>query len=370
VVQVGDPADAIVAGADAFGATGFDRAAALRDMVDGATRTCQSTANGTYVERQGLDDYLKLGYVPAEDDLRRSNAVGSNASLVWGAAATTLEYATDDFAIAALAARLGDAATAQSFLARSQTWRNLFDPATRYIESRSATGAFLGHQPGSNAGFVEGSGTQYSWDVPHDLADLFAAMGGPTPVSQRLDVFLRRLNAGPRSDHAFLGNEPTLEVPWEYDWLGQPYKTQRAVRRALLALYRPDPGGYPGNDDLGEMSSWYVFAALGMYPEVPGTDLLALGSPLFRRAVVRLPGGDLVIDAPRAGWARPYVQRLTLNGTCLDQSWLRYSWLAAGGHLAYALSSVPDPGWASAPSSVPPSLPLAGAAGPVALCRS
>jgi putative alpha-1,2-mannosidase len=253
---------------------------------------------------------------------------------------------------------------------RSLSWRNLFDPVTRYIESRSATGAFVGHQTGSDAGFVEGSGTQYTWAIPHDLADLFAVMGGPAPVTQRLDAFLTRLNAGPRSDHGFLGNEPTLEVPWEYDWLGQPYKTQHAVRRALLALYDPDPGGYPGNDDLGEMSSWYVFGALGMYPEVPGTDLLALGSPLFRRAVVHLAGGDLVIDAPRAGRGRPYVHRLTLNRTCLNQSWLRYSWLAGGAHLVYRLSSAPDPGWASAPTSVPPSLPLTGPAGPASLCRS
>jgi predicted alpha-1,2-mannosidase len=370
-VMVGDPADPIIAGADAFGARGFDRSQALLEMVKGATRTCRSTTSAAYVERQGLGDYLRLGYVPDDDDVRSGNAgSASGPGAVWGSAATTLEYAVDDFAIAAFAARLGDAPDAGAFLLRAQNWRNLFNPATRYIQPRSGSGAFnLPYTPASDAGFVEGSAAQYVWAVPHDLNDLFQAMGGAALAARRLDAFLSRLNSGPHSDHAFLGNEPTLGAPWEYDWLGQPYKTQRAIRAALLALYHPAPRGYPGNDDLGELSSWYVFGALGMYPEIPGTDLLALGSPLFRRAVLHLARGTLVIDAPEASDRRPYVRRMTLNGTCVDQPWLRWAWLAGGGRLAYRLSVRPDPGWGSAPAALPPSLPVSDApAGPAVVC--
>src|SRR5207244_9782502 len=99
------------------------------------------------------------------------------------------------------------------------------------------------------------------------------------------------------SPHAFLGNEPNSNAPWLYDWVGQPWKTQEIMRRAILGLFKSSAGGYPGNDDLGQMSAWYVFGALGLYPAVPGTDVLALGSPLFRRATVHLRGGDLAVIA-------------------------------------------------------------------------
>jgi putative alpha-1,2-mannosidase len=127
--------------------------------------------------------------------------------------------------------------------------------------------------------------------VPQDPAGLIRKMGGPAKAAARLDGFLRELNGGPggtHTDHALLGNEPTLHVPWLYDWSGRPYRTQAAVRRALR-LYSTAPDGYPGNDDLGTLSSWYVFGALGLYPEVPGVGLLAIGSPLFGRASIAMP---------------------------------------------------------------------------------
>jgi len=354
-VMVGDSADPILAGADAFGARRFDRGEALMRMVLGATKECQSTTGGPYVERPGLSAYLRRGYVPAEENTQRGNqATATNPAAVWGSAATTLEYATDDFAIAQLAARLGDRAAARAFLARSHNWRHLFHATTGHIQQRSASGRFRPDRPASGQGFVEGSGAQYSWAVPHDLAGLFAAMGRHR-ARRRLDQFLSVLNAGPRSQHAFLGNEPTLEAPWEYDWLGAPYQTQLQVRRALLALYNPSPTGYPGNDDLGTMSSWYLFAALGLYPEIPGTDVLALGSPLFPHAVLHLARGDLTIDAPRASRQTPFVHGLTLNGRCVDQPWLRYAWLAGGGHLAFALATTPDRRWGTGPGTSPPS---------------
>ena len=135
-------------------------------------------------------------------------------------------------------------------------------------------------------------------------------MGGPTKAAARLDSFLRVLNAGgggTHTDHALLGDEPTLETPWLYDWLRRPWKTQAAVRRGLR-LYSPTPAGYPGNDDLGTLSAWYVFGALGLYPAQPGTGTLALATPLFERAEVKLAQRRrLVITAPGS---RPYVAGL------------------------------------------------------------
>ena len=365
-VMVGDPADLIISGADAFGATGYDRRAALAAMLRGADAPCQSTVAGPYVQRQGLAEYLQLGYVPEESNSPLGNVTTVlNPAGVWGSAATTLEYTAADFAIAKLAERMGDEATAERFLARAANWRKLFNPATGYIQQRSASGAFSpGYDPASDVGFVEGSGGQYTWAVPYDVAGLVAAMGGRATAAARLDAFFAQLNAGPRSDHAYLGNEPTLGTPWLYAWLGRPHKTQRIVREALLGLYDPSPKGYPGNDDLGTMSAWYVLSALGLYPAVPGTDVLTLNAPLFARARLRLAGRDLVITAPGASDATAYVHRVALRGACSPRPWLPWRDLRRGGRLAYEVAAAPRARWGRAPRAAPPSLSARSAARP------
>jgi predicted alpha-1,2-mannosidase len=356
MTMVGDSADPMLAAAAAFGAR-FDRDAALAAMVKGASEPCRS-ANAEYLERQGLPEYLRLGYLPLDADTgsRNANSLFGSPEAVWGSAATTLEYAIDDFAIARLAARLGDRATYRSFLKRAANWRRLFDSASRMIEPRYASGAFP--HPYDNlhgGGFVEGDSAQYSWMVPQDPAGLFAAMGGRGEAASRLRRFLRDLNAGPggtHSDHALLGNEPTLHTPWLFDWLGRPYRTQEAVRRGLT-LYRPAPDGYPGNDDLGTLSAWYVFGALGLYPAVPGSGVLALGSPLFRRVEIRLPHrrrATLTTTGPGL-----YIQSLRLGGRAYARPWTTYCALAAGADLAFRLGRRPDRRWGALAAAAPPS---------------
>jgi predicted alpha-1,2-mannosidase len=356
MTMVGDPADPMLAAAAAFGAR-FDRGAALAAMVRGATGVCRS-ANGEYVERQGLPEYLQLGYVPFDSDTNRRNAdsIYGDPDAVWGSAATTLEYALDDYAIARLAARTGNQSTYRTFIRRAANWRRLFDPASRMIEPRYASGAFP--QPYDNlqgGGFVEGDSAQYTWMVPQDPRGLAAAMGGRDVAVRRLRSFLRRLNAGPggtHTDHALLGNEPTLHTPWLFDWLGQPYRTQEAVRRGLT-LYRPAPAGYPGNDDLGTLSAWYVFGALGLYPELPGSDVLALASPLFRRAEIRLPHRrKAVISTSGRGI---YVQSLRLRGHPYSPPWTTYRTLAAGADLSFELGRRPNRRWGAEVGQAPPS---------------
>ncbi|MGH8539263.1 MAG: GH92 family glycosyl hydrolase [Stenotrophobium sp.] len=364
--QVGDSADAIIASSYAFGARGFDTAAALDAMIKGATQEGQSSnpasLNNAYVERPGLAFYQTLGYIPKELDAPVfSNLLPVVSSqLVWGTAATTLEYALDDFSIGQFAEALGQSARVSEVSARAGNWSHLFNAASGYIEPRSAAGVFLpGYDPASGDGFVEGNSAQYTWFVPQDMTSLITAMGGAAVAQQRLDKFFTQLNAGPTAPYAFLGNEPSLFTPWIYAWLHQPARTASVVREALTTLYDDSSTGMPGNDDLGTMSAWWVMAALGFNSGIPGTDVLLLNPPLIPHATLHLPGGDLHIDG---GGSDGYVQSLTLSGVPLDRAWLHYSEIANGGELHYTLADVPS-AWATADAAVPPSFG-AGAAAP------
>jgi predicted alpha-1,2-mannosidase len=352
-VMVGDPSDNVLASAYAFGARGFDVHGALAAMLRGARRVCHSD-NGNYTEREGLADYLRQGYVGEEHDV--SAPQPRSAERVWGPAATTLEYAVADFSVSRLALGLGRPGAAREMLRRSANWRHVFDGDLGFVVPRFSSGGWLApFDPADKRGFVEGDGAQYTWSVPHDPAGLFRALGGVDRAAARLDDFFTRLNDGPRSRYAFLGNEPSLGVPWLYDWLGRPFRTQAIVRQALLSLWSLSPGGTPGNDDGGTMSAWWVFGALGMYPAVPGTDVLALGSPLFRHARVATARGLVEIDAPGAARDAPYVQSATLGGRSWERPWVRFSELRRAGRLGFVLSSQAAPAWGSDPAMAPPS---------------
>ena len=353
-VMVGDPSDNVLAGAYAFGARRFDARGALAAMLRGARRPCHSD-NGDYTEREGLRDYLRQGYV-GEEHNGSAPQHARDPDRVWGSAATTLEYAIADFSVSRLAARLGDAGAAREMLRRSANWRQVFDADAGSMVPRFSGGRWLSpFRPGAKRGFVEGNGAQYTWLVPQDPAGLFAALGGNDRAAALLDRFFTRLNAGPLAPFAFLGNEPSLGVPWLYDWLGRPYRTQAIVRQALLSLWSLSPGGMPGNDDGGTMSAWWVFGALGLYPAVPGEDVLALGSPLFRHARLATARGLVTIDAPRAGRAAPYVRSAALGGRSWDRPWVRFSQLRRAGRLELGLSPRASRSWGSDPAAAPPS---------------
>jgi predicted alpha-1,2-mannosidase len=352
-VMVGDPSDNVLASAYAFGARRFDARGALAAMLRGARGVCHSD-NGNYTEREGLADYLRQGYVGEEHDVKAPEP--GAAERVWGPAATTLEYAVADFSVSRLATALGRPAAAREMLRRSANWRHVFDGDAGFVVPRFSSGSWLApFSPRARRGFVEGDAAQYTWFVPHDPAGLFIALGGMDRAAARLDAFFTRLNDGPRSRYAFLGNEPSLGVPWLYDWLGRPFRTQGIVRQAILSLWSLSPGGMPGNDDGGTMSAWWVFGALGMYPAVPGDDVLALGSPLFRHARLATARGLVVIDAPGAGRGAPFVQSATLGGQAWDRPWVRFSDLRRAGRLSFVLSSRPAPSWGSDPAMAPPS---------------
>jgi predicted alpha-1,2-mannosidase len=348
-VMMGDPAAPITAGFYAFGATNFDAHAALAGLVRAATdSSVRAPRTGTY-ERDALADYLKLGYVP-------ENQQGG-----YGNVSMTLEYASADFALSQFAQALGDDADSATLLRHAQNWTNLFNPETGYLQMRRRDGSWVpgfkdnvGDYDGDQA-YVEGTAAQYVWMVPFNLNGLATMMGGPEVAAKQLDVFFTRLNAGTDSQYAYLGNEPCLETPWEYCFWGRPYETQKVVGQAMTQLFSSAPHGYPGNDDLGEMSSWYVFGALGMYPELPGSDVLVLGSPLFPKAVLHLQNGDVTILGQGAAANAPYVQSLSVNGQTWNKPWIRFRDIARGGKLIYTLGTRPDTDWGINPTNAPPS---------------
>jgi predicted alpha-1,2-mannosidase len=335
-VMTGDPYHSVLASMYAFGATGFDAKAALASMVKGATTVQRSTAR--YVERPGLADYLKLGHLP-------------------GDVSTTLEYTTADFGVAALAGRLGEHSTQAAFMKRAQKWQTLFNPSNGWIQPRNRDGSFVTpFDPADSSLYVEGNGAQYHWMVPYDVAGLFDAMGGRDKAVKRLDTFFTELNAGPHKPYAFLGNEPSFETPWLYDYAGAPHRTQEVVRRAVNTLYGPGPDGEVGNDDLGSMSSWYVWAALGMYPQAPGRAELVLASPLFPHITVhRASGQTISVDAPGASAGTYHVQSLKVNGKTSGRAWLPESFVAKGGTLDYTLGTKANTSWGSGAADAPPS---------------
>jgi predicted alpha-1,2-mannosidase len=341
-VMNGDPVSIIVSTMYAFGGTGFDAADGLRRIVAGVNDVRQ---------RPGWLQYNQYGYVPT--------GLGD----VWGSASTTLEYTSADFAISQLAARLGDSENAENFLRRAQNWRSLFESSNKYLQPRNTDTSFPGFSPTQQNEYVEGNAGQYAWLVPYNYRGLFDAMGGNAAVVSRLDSFFTELNAGPTKNNAYLGNEPTLNTPWSYAYAGAPYKTQDIVRRALTTIFRPVPEGMVGNDDLGEMSSWAVWAALGMYPEAPGRAELVLASPQFpATTITRGNGRTTTINAPGASDSAKYVQSLRVNGATSNRAWLPESFVTNGGTLDYTLGTSPNTSWASAPADAPPSFDVGPAA--------
>jgi predicted alpha-1,2-mannosidase len=342
-VMVGDPAAPILAGLYAFGARDFDTRGALAAMVHEATQPNQI--------RPGLRYWQALGYLPSDGAYGCCN--------FYGPVSTSLEYATADFAISRLATALGDSANASTFAKRSAAWRNLFNGTSGFMQPKLASGEFApGFIPTSGTDFVEGDAYQYTPMVPFDVQGLITAMGGPGPFTTRLDNFFTQLNTGEHAPYAWMGNEPGLEIPWQYDYAHAPWKTQAVVRRIDRELWTNTPAGEPGNDDLGEMASWYVWSALGMYPETPGSAYLALGSPLFPDVTVTLGSGkSLRISAPAAGPSRPYVRSLRLDGQDWPRSYLPPSVIEQGASLKYSLGGAPDQDWAAGPLAAPPSWP-------------
>ncbi|MEU4149259.1 GH92 family glycosyl hydrolase [Streptomyces sp. NPDC026659] len=352
-VMTGDPSAATLATFYAMGVRNFDYNGAYASLVHQATvptpadlsdAGCPGQCEG---QRPNLAQYLTSHYA-AQDVCH-----------CWGGAAETLEDAVADFGLAQWATLLGRTEDAKSFTERAGYWRNVFNPDTGYIQARRLDGSWVTpFSPGSDLGFAQGTSATYTWMVPQDVQGLAEAMGGRDRAEARLDGFFHK----PDGSWSVRGgdalrydptNEPGIHAPWLYNALGAPWKTQATVRQILDTVYTTGPGGLPGNDDLGTMSAWYVFSALGIYPETPGRATLLLGAPLFPKATVTRPHHrDLVITAPEADDTHLYIDAVRRNGHPLTRSWLDPEVLRSGGRLDFRLATAPTT-WATDESELP-----------------
>ncbi|HLH13256.1 MAG TPA: glycoside hydrolase domain-containing protein, partial [Solirubrobacteraceae bacterium] len=344
-VMVGDPADAVIADYYAFGARAFDTHQALADML--------AQADSVSFARPGAALEQAYGFLPEDGVYRCCRAHGFPAAL--------LEYDTADFALAQFAAALGDNTDARSLTVRANNWENLFDPLTDLPTARLADGQF---EPGVTPTFdgklgadyepyVEGDPYEYLWDVPNDYAGLFSLLGGDAKVVPMLERYLSRPNG--YGMYAQLSNEFDLGEQFALDYAGDPAGTQAAVADTRENLYRPGPDGLPNNDDLGAISSTFIWEMLGMYPENPGAGTIVLTSPGFPRESIRLGNGHVIhIYAPGASASEYYVRSLSLDGRLHPSPWVRFSRLQDGATLSWTLGTRPT-SWGSAPQHAPPS---------------
>ncbi|MGW7352480.1 GH92 family glycosyl hydrolase [Streptomyces sp. NPDC054784] len=364
-VMSGDPSAVALAGMHAFGADDFDVRGAVDSLVRAAKEPTanDSSDDGCPVEcvgqRPALDFYLDKGYVPADD------------CHCWGGAAETLEDAAADFGLAELTGRLGDEANAKDFLRRSGNWANVFDPDATddggYMRDRKRDGSWAGDSfdPATGEGFVEGSSARYTWMVYSDVAGLTEKMGGKERAEERLDAFFRtpdgKFDFSAEDDTRYdPTNEPDINAPYLYNYLGTPAKTQETVRAELDQLWTTGHGGIPGNDDAGTMSAWYVFSALGVYPQVPSRADLVLSAPVFPTAVVHGGNGNtLRINAPEAADGAAYIAGVRVDGEDSDRTWVPGSLVTEGGTLDYTLADRAGD-WGTGADSAPPSFPPGG----------
>jgi predicted alpha-1,2-mannosidase len=372
-----------VAFADAYlkGVTGFDAADAYAAALKNATVTPPGpNPDNTAVGRKGLHTSLFLGYTPS--------SVSEGVS--WA-----LEGYINDFGIANMARRLAErpglaAAERRRYreeaaylLARSQSYVNLYDPAVGFFQGRNAAGAWKSppgaYDPrvwGHQHDYTETNGWNFAFHVPHDGQGLANLYGGRAGLARKLDAFFSTPETAgfPGSYGGIIhemveardvrmgqwgfSNQVSHHIPWMYGYAGQPHKTQEKVREVLARLYVGSEigQGYAGDEDNGETSAWYLFAALGLYPLQVGSPTYAIGSPLFTEAVVRLENGkQLVVRAPRNSPRNIYVQGLTIDGQPWDRSYLPHDRVANGAVLEFDLGPQPSP-WATGPQSAPPSI--------------
>lgn len=321
--MIGDHVASVVADAYVKGVRGFDVAKAYRGLRQNAFESPADPAEYRDGKgRRALESYLRYGYVPLEDTVPYAYHKREQVS-------RTLEYAYDDYALSVLADALGHKDDAKALRARSQNYRNVIDPATGYARGRYADGSWQENfNPFTfNKAITEGAPCHYTWYVPHDRRGLIDAMGGRKVFAAKLDSMF---TAG-RYWH---GNEPCHQVAWMLNDAGEPEKTRRYVRAIMDNEYHAVPGGLSGNDDAGQMSAWYVFAALGFYPVCPGTTEYSLGLPLFDRVAIALDNGKtFTVKVNRRSADDFKVKSMKLNGKTHKKLTIDHSDITSGSTL-------------------------------------
>jgi predicted alpha-1,2-mannosidase len=303
--------------------------------------------------RVGLEYYLKFGYLPYD---KISQSVSR-----------TLEYSYNDWCVAQLAKNLGKMDDYGLFMKRSANYKNVFDPSTGLARPKDSTGkwlepfipTFIGH--GKNRHYTEGNAWQYTWFIPHDIQGMIDLEGGSEKFIKKLDTLFTMSSEiqSSVSDVTGLigqyaqGNEPSHHAIYLYDYAGAPWKVQNMVRNVMDNLYSSGPAGLCGNEDMGQMSAWYIFSAMGFYPVTPGQNTYAIGSPVFNKVIIHLDkpyysGGKFVIEARNNSGENKYIQSATLNGKILSNPYFSHSEIKNGGTLIFQMGPDPNKEWGSA----------------------
>jgi len=329
-IMVGTHADSIVAEAMVKGFTGFSASTAYEAVLKDATVPPDRDTELAFADREelvpaqaraGLTWYLANGWVAAD----RTAEAGSR----------TLDYAFDDYCVARVAELTGHPDVAAALHERSANYRTLWNAETGFIQSRDLDGSW------AEDGWTEGTKWPYLFGALHDIRGLRDLMG--------VDLFRARLDehfAGGQNMH---DNEPSHHIPYLYSYAGQPWKTQAQVRSIARTSYLTDPGGLCGNDDLGQMSAWYLFTAMGFYPVNPASGDYVVGAPLFDSLVVDLPWSARPLEIVASGAPGAlYVAGLTVDGEVRSEPFLQHADIANGGRIEFTMSTEPTTWGASA----------------------
>jgi len=297
--------------------------------------------------RRALTSYLKYGYVPLEDSVKDAFHKMEQVS-------RTMEYAYDDYALSQLAKKLGRSADYESLIKRAANYKNVFDPAVGFVRGRMRNGNWTGgFDPDVRQSYItEGTPRQYTFYVPQDVPGLARLMGGRKALETALDsIFIK--------NEYWHGNEPGHQIPFMYNYTVNSWKTQRQIRTILASEYGDGPGGLGGNDDAGQMSAWYMFAAMGFYPLNPISGEYLLCSPIFTQVSIHLPSGKtlLIISHKKSKNAR-YIHNIKWNGSPYTKNYINYTSIVNGGRLDVYLQDTPCKTWASKTGDQPEGLPF------------
>ena len=289
-----------------------------------------------------IDTYMKLGYVPVDE--KEEN---------WSVS-KTLEYAYDDWCIAQFAKALGKSEDYNTFLKRSENWRNVYDAKSTFMRPKLTDGTFVTNfvPKEYSVYFCESNAWQYFWSVQHNIEGLTAIVGGNEKLSEKLDTMfslnplpedkLPIFSTGMIGQYAH-GNEPSHHVAYLYNYIGKPWKTQKLIREILETQYKNEPNGHCGNEDCGQMSSWYVFNALGFYPVNPAQGVYAFGSPIVDTALIHLENGKTFnVKALNNNSKNIYIQSVTLNGKAINRNYITHKEIMNGGVLVFTMGKSPN----------------------------
>ena len=312
-----------------------------------ALEACIATAN--IDEYRGIGSYKKNGYIPY-------NVTDKYNSENWSLS-RTLEYAFDDFCIAEMAKKMGKTELANEFYKRSQNYRNVYNPATNFMQPIDDKGVF---QPNFNpdeytAHICESNAWHYFWSVQHDIKGLIALSGGQDKFAAKLDSMFTYIPAGNEELPIFStgmigqyahGNEPSHHVIYLYNKVRQPWKAQKYAAEVMHKLYFNAPAGLCGNEDCGQMSAWYVFSAMGFYPVNPVSGEYEIGTPLFPEMRLNLKNGKtFTVLAPNVSRENIYIQSVKVNGKPYDKSYITHQQIMDGATVEFVMGNQPGEIW-------------------------